>query len=375
MEDFQTRLTRVRQEMARQAIDALLVVKPQNIYYLSGCRIYGGALAPDLLLVPSEGPMKHVTRAFERNTIRISSWVEDIRTYMDHEDPFLVLRDALTEMKLERAKIGVELNSHYFPFVTFEKIKGLLPDAEFEDVSNLIGNIRLIKSEKEIEYVRAAARLADIGMKAGIEAVREGAFEYEVVAEVLHALYRNGQDDVATTVLVLSGPNTALAHHSHPDRRIEKGDPVIIEHGGCCRLYCSNALRTVFVGKPSKRVQDMYEAARKAHDLAIEAVRPGVTAEEVHQIAYKAIEEAGFGEYFVRRTGYALGITASPDHWIEPLNLLTGDRHVLQPGMVISVEPGPSVFGEAGACVGDNVLVTQDGYEYLTTPSSEMIVK
>jgi Xaa-Pro dipeptidase len=375
IQEYQERLSKVRQEMAREGADVLLVVKPQNIFYLSGCRTYGGALAPDLLVVPSDGPMKHVTRAFEVGVLRTFSWVEDIRAYKDTEDPFLVLRDTLAETKAKKQRIGVELNSAYFPALTLEKVRSIVPGAEFKDVSNLIGNIRLIKSEKEIQYVREAARLADLGMRAGINAVKEGVYEYEVMAEIFHALFKNGQDDVSTTVLVISGPNSGLAHCSHHDRKIGKGDPVLIEHGGCCHLYCSNVLRTVFVGEPSKRIRAMYEAAAKAHDLAIQAVRPGVRAEEIDMIAHRVIEDAGFGEFFVRRTGYALGITAQPDHWIEPLNLLKGDSHVLQPGMVLSIEPGPSVFGEGGCSIGDNVLVTKEGYEYLTTPSKDMVIR
>lgn len=374
MAEYQDRLLRVRSKMAEEEIDVLLLVNPQNIYYLTGCRTYGGGLAPDFLVVPLEGAPVHVTRAFESNTIKAFSWVEDIITFIDTQDPFLPLVDLLQGAKLTGARIGLELGSSFFPALTFERLKGGLPRARFIDASNLVGELRLIKSPAEIQYVREAANLADIGMAAAIEAVRVGAYEYEIVAAAMYALYSHGQDDICSPVLVISGVNSGLAHCSHHGRRIGKGEPVLIELAGCSHLYCANILRTVFVGEPTSRMRAIYKAAKMAHDRAIQAIRPGVGAGDIDRIAHQVIEDAGFGPYFIRRSGYALGITFPPNGWHEPLNLLEGDSHVLAPGMVLSVEPGPSLFGEGGASLGDDVLVTETGYEFLTTPTQEDIV-
>ena len=373
MEEYQSRLTRLRQVMATKGMDVLLMGKPQNVYYLTGYRTMG--VGVDLIIVPLEGSLKHLSRYFEENTIRTLSWVEDIRTYQDNEDPFDALENTLVEMHMTQSRIGVEMASWSFPALTYERIKARLPQAEFWDASNLVDHLRLVKSQKELEYVRAAARISDLGMEAAINAVHAGALEHEIMAAVLYALYQNGHGDGIVPIILMSGPNSAMAHAVHCGRKLEQGDPLVIEIPGICKFYTANILRTIFAGPPSKTLENMHDAVFKAHELAVSEIRPGIAAEHIDNLTHQVIDEAGFGVHFQRRTGYTVGIFSTEGWWIEPLNIVKGETRTLEPGMVLAIEPGINAWGFGGVYVGNCLLVTEDGCEYLTTPCTGMIVK
>lgn len=371
--EYQSRLGRTRAAMERQKIDALLVTKPPNLYYLTGARSAGGFAFQAAIITPERDPV-FLTRRNDEGTVRTWAWVDDVRSYRDTEDPFSLLRQTLVASGLAGKTIGLEVDTLTYP--RHQRLVQVLDDCRIADASDLVEELRLIKSPQELAYMRRSAQLCDIGMAAGIAVMRDGAWEYEVAAAVLHAQYLSGQDDDAAVVLIGSGPHSALGHNSYRNKQMRAGEQVSLEVGGCWELYGTNALRTVFLGAADERWLRIYQLVLRSYREAFAAVKPGVPAGRIDDIAHRVFEEAGYGDYFTRRVGFSIGIFTQPELWIEPkLNLLRGVERPLEPGMTMSIEPGFYWYGMGGIKIGDNFVVTDGGFEYLTTPHHEVLTK
>lgn len=359
--------------MATSGIDVIVSVKPQNIYYITGFRNMGYHMF-QAAIIPREKDVTIVTRGFEKQNATHNTWIKNIRVYLDGEDPFDLLKDTLEAMNLADKRVGLEIDDWFLPVKSYEKLTKVLRRAQLKDASGIIDELRLVKSEEELSYVRRAGKLADMGVQSGIDAIRDGVHEYEVTAEMLHSLYKNGQDDAAsnTYVIVLSDIKN-FGHTTYREKKIREGDFVWLEVNGCCNLYAATVMRTVFLGNPPRRYTELYDAALKAHDEGIKAVRPGARPGDVHLAAQNVIDKAGFGGYQPIRYGLAIGICGYK-LWTEPLSLIPEDPHILRPGMVISVGPGIAVDGIGVVGVGDNVIVKEDGYEYVTTHQPRKLI-
>jgi Xaa-Pro dipeptidase len=384
MKEYQTRVASTCKKMAAAGIDVLLVTQPQNIYYLSGYRSVGHGIAPlQALIVTKDGDLKILSRMLEQQTVLNYTWTKNPTFYSDFEDPYKSLKVTLDEMKLSRKGFGVEMNSAYMSARRFQKVQQVFPKASFKNASGLIEDLRIVKSEEEIQCMRKAGKLTGIGIKAGIDATRVGVHEYEVAAEILHALYKNGQDDLLSSYYTInSGPTGGCAHDSYRDRVIQNDDLVIIELGGCNNLYTTNAIATIYIGTPSEAVKEIHKVTVKLHNDCIRACRRGSPAEDVWKVADKIYNTAGLGRYY-RRVGFSVGISAQPYYWIgEDFDLVKGERRKLKAGMTLSVEPGAGSFGigagkekPVGTLVGSNVLVTENEPEQLSSPWLELYTK
>ncbi len=373
-EEFELRLKKVRARMQEKGVDLLVCMRPDNMYYLSGYRSLG-SFAFQGLIIGLEGMPILFSRALEKNVIQATSWIESVRVYLDRENPFALFGEIVQDLKGARKRIGLELDSFSVSAKRYQQIREILPAATFIDASRLVSYGRLVKSEREIACVRKAAQLADVGLKAALGAIREGVYEYEIVAEVLKAQFSHGQDDDCATVLIGSGPSSALGHNTLRQRRVSRGEVVCVELAGCESLYCSNLIRTIHFGEVDEKLKRLYDVAREAYDAALAEVRSGVAASRVDRAAHEIVDQAGLGDLFARRTGYSIGIYSQPNLWIEDMSLVEGEEHLLEAGMTLAVEPGLNLFGLGGGKIGDTVLVTEEGYEHLTTPCREVMRK
>ena len=188
-------------------------------------------------------------------------------------------------------------------------------------------------------------------LRRGFPAVRKT----EVAADLAALLRRHGHSQVDFTI-VASGPNGANPHHEAGSRIIQPGDAVVLDFGGLRDGYGSDTTRTVSVGEPSEEVRTVYEIVRRAQQAAFEAVRPGVSCEEIDRVARRVISDAGYGEYFIHRVGHGIGLSTH-----EPPYLVEGEQQPLVPGMCFSIEPGIYLPGRFGVRIEDIVTVTEDG--------------
>jgi Xaa-Pro dipeptidase len=271
-------------------------------------------------------------------------------------------------------RAGLEVPNYYLHPHDHRKLVDLLGDDLVMDATNLIGNLKLIKSPTEIDYVRKAAAMLDQGMETCCSSITAGKSERVISADVHHTLLAAGSDIPSSPMNFLTGPRSAFAHGEPTDRILESGDFMHIQFGAHYRRYCVTIGRQLCLGEPTQRMRNVYQVVRDAGDACMAEMRAGVPATLPHQAARKVIAGAGLDSYRLHMTGYAVG-AAFPPSWIEPLIIDSGCEYTLEAGMVIAVEP--PVFGledGLGVRLVDNVLITDTGCERLTTTTRDLIV-
>ncbi len=224
-----------------------------------------------------------------------------------------------------------------------------------------IQELRKIKDKQEIEFMRKAGELTSEGMKAAYEAVKAGAKEYEVVAEIEYAMCKRGSGPPAFDAIVTSGFCSAFPHGGYTGRKIRSGDLVVIDIGATYNYYCSDMSRTLVVGKPSAKQQKIYDTVKLAQEKAFNSIQAGVAVADVDAAARKFIADAGYSDCFVHRLGHGVGLEVH-----EPPTLSGYSKDVLAVGNVVTDEPGIYVPGFGGVRIEDTVLVQKNGGEKLT---------
>jgi Xaa-Pro aminopeptidase len=242
------------------------------------------------------------------------------------------------------------------------------PDRSFAAAGEALPLLRAVKDPEEIERLRAAGSAADAAFADVIDLPFAGRSETELAAELDRLLLEHGHQRVDFTI-VGSGPNGASGHHEPGERRIAPGDAVVMDFGGVRDDYCSDITRTVFVGEPTDEQREVYAIVRAAQQAAFEAVRPGVSAQDVDRAARAVITEAGYGDRFVHRTGHGIGLEIH-----EPPYIVEGNATRLEPGMTFSDEPGIYLEGRFGVRIEDQVVVTVQGAERLNEASRDLTI-
>jgi Xaa-Pro aminopeptidase len=248
------------------------------------------------------------------------------------------------------------------------RFREVLPAARLGLASTALRGLRSRKTPAEIAALREAGAAID-RVHAGVpDWLRAGRTELEVAADIAQAIAAVGHVR-ADFVIVASGPNGASPHHEPSSRVLQPGDVVVVDIGGTMPSgYCSDCTRVYAIGEPPADFTAYYEILRGAQEAACAAVRPGITAEEVDAAARGPITAAGYGSYFVHRTGHGIGLETHEDPYI-----VAGNREVLEPGMAFSVEPG--IYpGPHGARIEDIVVCTDQGYERLNNVTRELVV-
>lgn len=313
-----------------------------------------------LLFVPADGEPAFVAPALYAEQLDEETWVADVRTYTDSEDPESLVADVAAEKGLTGGELLVD-PTMWARFT--QSLRATLPDASWGLADDVLGPLRVHKDEAELDALRRAGEAADAAMDdvraLGADAV--GMTERELADHVADRLAAHGGTGVSFEVIAGSGPNGAKPHHTHGDREIRAGDPVVCDFGTRVDGYPSDQTRTVvFAGDPPGGFEEVHDVVREAQQAAVDAVEPGVTAGEVDAAARSVIEDAGYGDEFVHRTGHGVGLEVHE----EPYIVADSDRE-LEAGMVFSIEPGVYLPGEFGVRVEDLVAVTADGCERL----------
>jgi Xaa-Pro aminopeptidase len=247
-------------------------------------------------------------------------------------------------------------------------LRDALPLATQELATGVLRELRMRKDPAEVEYLRRAGAAIDAVHAQVPGWLRPGRTEAEVGADITAAIVAAGHSEAAF-VIVGSGPNGASPHHEVSERVIEAGDVVVVDIGGPLpEGYNSDCTRTYVVGAPSDEVSDVYAVLQRAQAAAVAASRPGVTAESVDEAARAIIRDAGYGEYFVHRTGHGIGLEVHEEPYIVAGNALT-----LEPGMAFSVEPGIYFPDRWGARIEDIVVITDDGCEAVNSRPHELL--
>jgi Xaa-Pro dipeptidase len=372
--EFADRLTRVRSQLEQNGLDALLAFSLEGMFYLTGyqtlaARTYGA------LLVSRSGPPVLIVRYLESFLTNLYSEVAEVVTYDDHESPLEITAREVTRRGFARARVAFEDGAPRMSAAARRRLGTLLPHVDAADGTAIVERLRRVKSAREIDKMREAARITAIGMKAAIDACRPGATENDVAAAAMSALVRAGSEYFPADPIVTSGVRAGIPHTTFERRRLEPGDTVLLEMTGAFGRYVGPLMRAASLGEPTPKVRKMADLCIEGLNRAIAAIRPGVTAGQVDDACRRVMEEAGVYEMFRKRTGYSVGL-AFPPNWNEGhiISLGRGDPTVLEPGMVFHMPPALRDYGVS--CVGfsETVAVTAQGCEVLTVSPRELAV-
>lgn len=366
MEEFARRVAELRRRMEAAGVEVMLTTTPENICYLSGFESPGHYWFQGLI-VPLEGEPIALMRRLERLGYEVLTWLEHIESYEDSQDPMQRLRDCLEQAGLSDKRIGYEKDCWFFTALQQEHLFAKCPNAQFIDCSGLVEQGRLIKSEAELALMRQAAQAAEAGMEAGVEAVHEGVCEDDVAAAMQYAMTKAGSHWPSIAPFVASGERGAIGHATWMGRRIQRGDSIFLEIGGCRYRYHAAILRTVVVGEVDHDTQTAFEVVQEAFEATVATIRPGVSAETVDAVARNIIAKSSFGGTQASRTAYSIGIGLPPD-WGEGqiLSMKPGEERPLQANMTFHLLPWVQIPGKGGIGCSETIRVTEHGCERLT---------
>lgn len=375
-EEFADRRARVRTALAEGGLDWLVAIHPVSIHWLTGSDAKSYQEFQCLLISAKPGPVVVLTRAGEVNEFRDDALVDEVIAHGggEPEDPVAAFAALADRMGLRQARVGLEVPGAYLHPHHYVRIKEWLGAALVAEPTDLIHDLKLVKSEAELAYIREASRIGDGAMAAFAASLSAGRSELELAGEVYRALLGAGSGIAASPINIVSGERSCFSHGAPTRRRLRPGDFGSVEYGSTCKRYTSTIGRQFCLGTPTPRMRELYDLVRRASDACIAAIRDGVPAVVPHEAAKRVIAEAGLDHARVHLSGYGLA-PGFPPTWAEPLFLFGGSEKVLRAGMVVTVEP-PVFLGDErlGARIIDNVLVTLDGAELLSSYSRDLIV-
>jgi ectoine hydrolase len=366
--EYAERLAKTRRWMAEQDLDLLILNQPEHYNWLSGYDPTSVFYHQSLIVPLDDEALTLICNKAELALCEETCWVPDVRVVWTHEDQVARTLAVLDERGLAGARrVGLNLMSYHLrPRFAFE-LRDALADAELVDVTAALDDLRLVKSPAEIAYLRSAAHVADLGVSAGIEAIGAGVSDCDVMAAIQQATAAAGGEFPAYPFLVDA---RGTLHGTPIGKVLSPGDTVYMEVSGVVRRYHCNISRTVVVGEPSPRLRELYAIVKEALDRATDALRPGVCVGEIVDLVAKL--QGGYEENTWGRFGFSMEI-AYPPIWIGGLSLMRGDEHVLEPGMVITMEPGLAYADGSTMMFGNNVLVTDGAPEVLNDVTTELI--
>jgi Xaa-Pro aminopeptidase len=363
-EVYRRRVAAATAATAKAGLAGLVITPGYDLRYLIGSRAQTFERLTALVLPVSGDPTMVVPR-LELASLKQSAVTDlglAVRDWVDGDDPYQLVAAAMGGVPVATAVTDSMPALHLLPLAD---VLGVLPVL----ATDVLRELRMVKDASEVDALRKAGAAIDRVHARVPEFLVPGRTEADVAADIAEAIVAEGHSEVAF-VIVGSGPHGADPHHEYSDREIRVGDIVVVDIGGTYEPgYNSDSTRTYSIGEPSPEVAQHYSVLQQAQRAAIEAVRPGVTAEQVDAAARGVLAEAGLAEYFVHRTGHGIGLSVHEEPYI-----VAGNDLPLQAGMAFSVEPGIYFPGRWGARIEDIVVVAEDGAQSVNNRPHELIV-
>lgn len=359
-------IDQLRAAMHAAGIPMLAVVPGANLSYLLGLTIHGSERLA-VAFIPYSGPIRMVLPALEQPRAASEAQAEiQFYPWHDAEGYEQPLQQCVADLDLS-GRLAVEYGTmRVLELRAIEAVATITT----EDATNLLAELRMVKDAAELQAMRAAVSAVETGLRAAIEAIQPGVSEREIAEVWEQAMRAAGSEGPSFTTIVASGPNSANPHHTTGDRRMRAGDLIILDGGARVGGYISDITRTVALGQLSDEAQQIYAAVQAANAAGREACRPGTSGAQIDQAARDVIEAAGFGQYFMHRTGHGIGLETH-----EPPYIHATSTAPLRPGTTFTVEPGVYVAGVGGVRIEDDVVLTEQGMESLTTFDRGLIVR
>ncbi|WP_373323064.1 M24 family metallopeptidase [Desulforamulus aquiferis] len=343
--------------MAARGINYILISKPENRSYLSGFTGTDGTL----LVGPETADIFVDFR-----------YVEQAKAQAAHFNTIKVEQASLgvTSEVIRNYKINkLYIEEDYLTVKQYAYLKDKLAGIDLEPAGGLVEEQRKVKDALEVPLIRQAMHIGDLAFSHILKQIKPGVSESALALELEFFMRRQGASSLAFDTIMASGPRSALPHGVASDRVLQEGDFLTMDFGCVYKGYNSDMTRTLVLGRPNQKQQEIYHIVLEAQLAGLAAVRPGVIAREVDRAARSVIEKRGYGQYFGHSTGHGVGLAIH-----ERPRLASNDETVLEAGMVVTIEPGIYLPDWGGVRIEDSVLVTEEGCEILTSsPKKELL--
>ncbi|MUK87156.1 M24 family metallopeptidase [Ornithinibacillus sp. L9] len=349
------KLTKLRTALQENDLDALLIASPINRRYVTGFTGTAG------VAIVSKDDARFITDF--RYTGQATEQAKDF-TVIEHKQLIeLEIADQLKQLNVKR--LGFE-KSH-MTYATYENYKKVI-DAELVPTSEIVENIRLIKTEDELSIMKKAAQIADQAFEHIQGFIKPGVKEIDVSNELEFFMRKQGATSSSFDIIVASGFRSAMPHGVASTKEIQSGELVTLDYGALYQGYCSDITRTFAVGEISDELRNIYNTVLEAQLRGVDGIKPGMSGKEADALTRDYITEKGYGEYFGHSTGHGLGMEVH-----EGPGLSYRNEGKLEQGMVVTVEPGIYVPNVGGCRIEDDIVITENGNERLTTSPKELI--
>ncbi len=355
--DFGSRLRSAQALMAEQHSEVMLLSIGADLPYFTGYLAMPLERLTMLVLGYDSEPVLVVPQL---EAPRVEPGPFAVRPWGETEDPLAIVAEMC------RGAGAISIGDQTWS-VFLLGLQALLPSATFRSATSITRALRAKKDAREVDFLRRAGAGAD-RVAARLAGLQFSGHTEQDISRLVTRMTLEEDHDQALFWIVASGPNSASPHHEPTDRVIQPGDLVVVDFGGKHRGYCSDTTRTFAVGEPDAQQVEVHAAVRAAQEAATAAVTPGVSAEEIDHVARQTITEAGYGEYFIHRTGHGIGLEGH-----EHPYLVEGNPEKLEPGMCFSIEPGIYLPGRFGVRIEDIVTVTEHGVESLNQANRALV--
>lgn len=353
---MQAKIKKVYELMDKEGLDALLIDSPENRYYLTGFTGTAGRV-----LLTGKGAYFITDFRYVEQAKKQTEGYEIVELSFNFEKGLneLLKKDGVKRLGFESKAISHE------QFLKYNEVL----EVELQKTTDLIEGLRVIKGPEEIEKIKKAVEITDAAFAHILGIIKPGVTEREIALELEFFQKRMGGEKNAFDFIVASGQRTSLPHGVASDKVIEKGDFVTLDFGVFYQGYCSDLTRTVVVGEPDEKQKEIYGLVLKAQLAVIERVKAGMSCKEVDEIARGIIGEAGYRENFGHGLGHGIGLEIH-----EAPRVSFTSETILQPGMVVTNEPGIYIPGWGGVRIEDDLLITEEGCEVLNKAPKELII-
>ncbi len=359
------RIEKLKAKLKAQNIDFLALVPSSSMVYLSGIHTHTSE-RPIVLFIGANGQVGIIIPTLEAMKAEAAGIDKaNIFGWTDQEGFHAAFEQAAQKLGLAGKRIGVEA-------LQMRVLESDLLDevchAKLSHADEIMNDLRLRKDEDEIAAMQAAVDVAEAAMATFLPTIKIGMTEKEIASKLSQALMDAGASGMPFGPIVSAGPNTASPHAVPTNRPIQAGDMLILDWGAVVGDYVSDITRTYAVGAISAELQKIYTTVQASNAAGVAACQPNVTGEAIDRAARAVIDAAGYGDYFIHRTGHGLGMEAH-----EAPSLVEGNNNPLPIGAAFTVEPGIYVPGLGGVRIEDDIILSADGHICLTTMSRDLI--
>lgn len=362
---YESRIKKLQVSLKEHEVDCIALTPGPSFYYFTGLTFHLME-RPVIAFIRPDHPLAILLPDLER--VKAEKGYPEAALYGYDETAAgreKAMQEAASALQLNQAAVGIEpLRCRAFELWMLQSAAA---KAVFMDSSNLLGTIRAVKHQEEITHMKKAARIAEQALETLLPTIKPGLTEKEIAGELIVQLLRAGSDpELPFEPIVASGPNSALPHAAPTSRKLREGDLLLFDWGARSSGYISDITRTFAVGEVDPRLKDLYRAVLEANRSGRSTAAPGLSGADIDRKTTKVLLDAGYEDYVRHRTGHGIGLEAHEEPYLSKDQL-----HPLQQGMTFTIEPGLYIHGLGGVRIEDDIVLSPEGAESLTTMTRE----